>query len=67
MDPRHVTGGQVEPADVEPDGSFKKTITVERDGAFVPFFPNARYVVVRREWEYWTQPDGLIPQGPGSE
>ena len=24
-----------EPADVEPDGSFKKTITIERDGATV--------------------------------
>jgi glyoxylase-like metal-dependent hydrolase (beta-lactamase superfamily II) len=31
--------------------------TVERDGAYVPFFPRARYVIQRREWEYWTQPD----------
>jgi glyoxylase-like metal-dependent hydrolase (beta-lactamase superfamily II) len=31
--------------------------TVERDGKFVPFFPNARYVIQRREWEYWTQPE----------
>lgn len=31
--------------------------TVERDGAWVPFFPRARYVIQRREWEYWTQPE----------
>jgi glyoxylase-like metal-dependent hydrolase (beta-lactamase superfamily II) len=31
--------------------------TIERDGAFVPFFPKARYVIQRREWEYWTQPE----------
>ncbi len=31
--------------------------TVERAGAFVPFFPKARYVIQRREWEYWTQPE----------
>ncbi len=31
--------------------------TVEQDGAFVPFFPRARYVIQRREWEYWTRPE----------
>lgn len=31
--------------------------TVEREGQFVPFFPKARYVIQRREWEYWTQPE----------
>jgi glyoxylase-like metal-dependent hydrolase (beta-lactamase superfamily II) len=31
--------------------------TVERDAKFVPFFPKARYVVQRREWEYWTRPE----------
>jgi glyoxylase-like metal-dependent hydrolase (beta-lactamase superfamily II) len=31
--------------------------TIERDGAWVPFFPRARYVIQRREWEYWTQPE----------
>jgi len=31
--------------------------TVARDGRFVPLFPRARYTIVRREWEYWTQPE----------
>ena len=31
--------------------------TVEREGKFVPFFPKARYVIQRREWEYWSQPE----------
>lgn len=31
--------------------------TIERDGEFVPLFPKARYVIQRREWEYWTQPE----------
>ena len=30
---RPIVTVNAEPADVEPDGSFKKTITVERDGA----------------------------------
>jgi glyoxylase-like metal-dependent hydrolase (beta-lactamase superfamily II) len=28
--------------------------TVERDGTRVPTFPNARYVIVRDEWEFFT-------------
>jgi hypothetical protein len=32
-EPGAIVTVNAEPADVEPDGSFKKTITVERDGA----------------------------------
>jgi glyoxylase-like metal-dependent hydrolase (beta-lactamase superfamily II) len=31
--------------------------TVDRQGAPQPFFPNARHVIQRKEWEYWTQPE----------
>lgn len=31
--------------------------TVERDGTYVPFFSNARYLIQRREWEYWSRPE----------
>jgi hypothetical protein len=34
-EPGAIVTVNAEPADVEPDGSFKKTITVERDGAAV--------------------------------
>ena len=30
--------------------------TVDEGGSPVPLFPNARHVVQRREWEYWTGP-----------
>lgn len=30
--------------------------TIERDGAWVTTFPNARYIVARTEWEYWSDP-----------
>ena len=31
--------------------------TVERDGAWAPTFPRARYLIVRAEWEYFSQPE----------
>jgi glyoxylase-like metal-dependent hydrolase (beta-lactamase superfamily II) len=31
--------------------------TVRREGAWVPAFPRARYVIVRGEWAYWTAPE----------
>lgn len=31
--------------------------TVDRDGTPVPTFPRARYVIQRREWEYWSKDD----------
>ncbi|MDH3308670.1 MAG: MBL fold metallo-hydrolase [Acidimicrobiia bacterium] len=37
--------------------------TVGADGAFEPAFPNARYVVQRREFEYWTSPGDKPPAG----
>ncbi len=36
----------------------------ERDGAFVPTFPNAEYWIARKEWEFWTDPDILNDEGP---
>ncbi len=33
--------------------------TIDEDGAPVPLFPNARHVVQRTEWEYWTGSDEL--------
>ena len=35
----------------------------ERDGAFVPTFPNAEYWVARTEWDYWTDPAILKEEG----
>jgi glyoxylase-like metal-dependent hydrolase (beta-lactamase superfamily II) len=29
------------------------------NGQWVPTFPNARYLVARREWEYWRSSDGI--------
>jgi glyoxylase-like metal-dependent hydrolase (beta-lactamase superfamily II) len=29
----------------------------ERDGAYVPTFPNATYWIARKEWDYWTEPE----------
>jgi glyoxylase-like metal-dependent hydrolase (beta-lactamase superfamily II) len=29
--------------------------TILREGRWVPTFPNARYLIGRREWEYWSQ------------
>jgi glyoxylase-like metal-dependent hydrolase (beta-lactamase superfamily II) len=29
---------------------------IEREGAYVPTFPNARYWIARNEWDYWTDP-----------
>lgn len=29
----------------------------ERDGAYVPTFPNAQYWIARSEWDYWTDPE----------
>ena len=31
--------------------------TVERDGAWAPTFPRASYLIVRAEWEYFSQPE----------
>lgn len=31
--------------------------TMKVDGRWVPTFPNARYLVVRREWEHWSKED----------
>jgi glyoxylase-like metal-dependent hydrolase (beta-lactamase superfamily II) len=31
--------------------------TMKRDGRWVPTFPNARYLVVRPEWEHWSKLD----------
>ncbi len=31
--------------------------TVAAEGGWVPYFPNARYVVTREEWEFWTEPE----------
>jgi len=31
--------------------------TVAGAGGWVPFFPRARYVVTRDEWEFWTEPE----------
>jgi glyoxylase-like metal-dependent hydrolase (beta-lactamase superfamily II) len=31
--------------------------TMKVDGRWVPTFPNARYLVVRREWEHWSRED----------
>ncbi len=29
--------------------------TIDRDGAPVPLFANARHIIQRREWDYWTE------------
>lgn len=34
---------------------------VERDGALVPTFPNARYWIAEKEWAYWTDPE-ILPE-----
>lgn len=31
--------------------------TASRDGAWAPTFPRARYLIARREWEYFSQPE----------
>lgn len=31
--------------------------TVRRDGAWAPTFPRARYIIARREWEHFSQPE----------
>jgi len=31
--------------------------TMKRDGRWVPTFPNARYLIARREWEHWSKED----------
>jgi glyoxylase-like metal-dependent hydrolase (beta-lactamase superfamily II) len=31
--------------------------TMKVDGRWLPTFPNARYLVVRREWEHWSRED----------
>ena len=37
--------------------------TMKVDGAWVPTFPNARYLVHRDEWAYWaTEQSGEAPQ-----
>lgn len=33
--------------------------TVDEDGKAIPLFPNARHVVQRKEWDYWTSSDEL--------
>jgi glyoxylase-like metal-dependent hydrolase (beta-lactamase superfamily II) len=35
----------------------------ERNGAFVPTFPNAEYWINRTEWEYWTDPTTASEEG----
>ncbi|MEX0785576.1 MAG: MBL fold metallo-hydrolase [Dehalococcoidia bacterium] len=35
----------------------------ERDGAYVPTFPNAQYWVARTEWEYFTEPATAAEEG----
>jgi glyoxylase-like metal-dependent hydrolase (beta-lactamase superfamily II) len=37
---------------------------VKRDGELVPTFPNAEYWIVRKEWDFWAQPDILAEEGP---
>ena len=36
----------------------------ERDGAYVPTFPNAEYWISRTEWEFWTDPAIVAEEGP---
>lgn len=36
----------------------------ERDGAYVPTFPNAEYWIARKEWEFWTEPKTVAEEGP---
>jgi glyoxylase-like metal-dependent hydrolase (beta-lactamase superfamily II) len=38
---------------------------VERDGKFVPTFPNAAYWIARKEWEFWVEPEMLAEEGAG--
>jgi glyoxylase-like metal-dependent hydrolase (beta-lactamase superfamily II) len=35
----------------------------ERDGAFVPTFPNAEYWIDRTEWDYWADPLNAAEEG----
>ena len=35
----------------------------ERDGAYLPTFPNAQYWVSRTEWEFWTDPEIVAEEG----
>lgn len=35
----------------------------QRDGAFVPTFPNAEYWINRTEWDYWTDPTTAAEEG----
>jgi glyoxylase-like metal-dependent hydrolase (beta-lactamase superfamily II) len=35
----------------------------ERDGGYVPTFPNAEYWIARDEWDYWTDPAVLADGG----
>jgi glyoxylase-like metal-dependent hydrolase (beta-lactamase superfamily II) len=36
----------------------------ERDGGYVPTFPNAEYWISRTEWEFWTDPATAAEEGP---
>ncbi len=36
----------------------------ERDGSYVPTFPNAEYWIARKEWEFWTDPAVAAEEGP---
>ena len=36
----------------------------ERDGKFVPTFPNAEYWIARDEWDYWTEPQIVAEEAP---
>ncbi len=35
----------------------------ERDGVFLPTFPNAEYWINRIEWDYWTDPTNAAEEG----
>lgn len=34
--------------------------TMKQDGAWVPTFPNARYLFARSEWEHWSREDSVF-------
>ena len=36
---------------------------IEREGAYVPTFPNAQYWICRTEWDYWTDPTTAAEEG----
>lgn len=35
----------------------------ERDGAYVPTFPNAEYWIARKEWDFWTDDEVAVEEG----